>query len=62
MRSGSDARSTPHVVAQVYGEMFRQVCREYAGLPDARTLALSDIRFFYEGLRGELKILTKPKR
>jgi len=35
--------------------MIRQICRDYAGLPDFRTLSLSEIRFFYEGLRPELK-------
>jgi hypothetical protein len=41
--------------------MLRQVCRDYPGLPDPRTLTLAEIRFFYEGLREELKAHTKPK-
>ena len=45
----------------VYGEMFLQICRDYSTLPDPRTLTLSEIRFYYNGLRNELKEHTKPK-
>jgi len=45
----------------VYTEMLLQVCRDYAGLPDPRSLTLSEIRFFYNGLRRELREHTKPK-
>jgi hypothetical protein len=45
----------------VYCHMLRQVARDYAGLPDARTLTASDIRFFYDGLRPELLKTTAPK-
>lgn len=41
--------------------MLLQICRDYSGLPDARTLTMSNIRFFYEGIRPELKKHTKPK-
>ena len=34
--------------------MLLQICRDYATLPDIRTLELSEIRFFYNGLRHEL--------
>lgn len=34
--------------------MMIQICREYPGLPDIRTLELYEIRFFYEGLRPDL--------
>ena len=50
-----------HTLQVVYKEMLRQVCRDYSGLPDFRTLELSDIRFFYEGVRDELEALTKPR-
>jgi hypothetical protein len=50
-----------HRLAPVYSEMIRQVCRDYSGIPDARTLSLSEIRFFFEGIRGELKQHTKQK-
>jgi hypothetical protein len=50
-----------HRLAAVYSEMLRQACRDYAGLPDARTLLLSEIRFFYEGIREELKQHTRPR-
>lgn len=45
----------------VYTEMLYQICRDYPGLPDPRTLRAREIRFFYEGLRAELEEHTKPK-
>lgn len=57
MRSGADAR-LPSAVA-TYREMLRQIARDYAGLPDARTLSIAEIVFFYEGLRPELKKYTR---
>jgi len=45
----------------VFREMLLQICRDYPGLPDPRTLTMSEILFFYEGLRGELHSRTKPK-
>lgn len=48
-----------HTFLAVHMEMLLQVCRDYSGLPDYRTLTASEIRFFYEGLRGELKAHTK---
>ena len=45
----------------VYSEMLLQVAREYPGLPDPRTMTLEEIRFFYNGLRGDLSRLTKRK-
>jgi hypothetical protein len=38
-----------------------QVCRDYAGLPDVRTLRTDELRFFYNGLRPELERYTKPQ-
>ncbi len=45
----------------VYTEMFYQICRDYSTLPDIRTITASEIRFFYNGLRAELREHTKPK-
>lgn len=50
-----------HTASRVYTEMLLQVCRDYPGLPDPRTLRGHEIRFFYEGLREEIKRATKPK-
>lgn len=69
MRSGADGRlprdrasgANVHVAPVVYREMLLQVCRDYAGLPDPRTLSIDDILFFYNGLRPELRKHTKPK-
>jgi hypothetical protein len=41
--------------------MLLQIARDYPGLPDPRTLAISEIVFFYNGLREELKKHTRPK-
>lgn len=41
--------------------MLLQICRDYAGLPDSRSLTNTEIRFFYEGLRKELQQATSPK-
>lgn len=38
----------------VYKSMVLQIARDYAGLPDVRTLTASQIRFFYNGLVPEL--------
>lgn len=69
VRSGHDARLRPdretgascHTLVPVYSEMLLQICRDYAGLPDPRTLTLNEIRFFYAPLRKELREHTKPK-
>jgi hypothetical protein len=49
-----------HTLGNVYTEMLMQICMDYPSLPDPRTLRLSEIRFFYEGLRGALKRRTNP--
>lgn len=41
--------------------MLLQVCTDYPGLPDPRTLTMSEIRFFYEGRRASLKKATAPR-
>lgn len=41
--------------------MLLQCARDYAGLPDARTLTIPEIVFFYEGLRPELIKHTRVK-
>jgi hypothetical protein len=45
----------------VYGAMLAQACRDYAGLPDPRSLSIGEIRWFYDWLRPELKKQTAPK-
>ena len=61
VRNGEDVRLPKggHVSQMVYSEMILQVCRDYPGLPDVRSLKISEIRFFYDGLRTELKGHTK---
>lgn len=51
-----------HKLTAVYREMLLQICRDYAGLPDPRTLSMTEIRFFYEGVRLELRASTKPRQ
>lgn len=53
MRNGADARLSS--AKATYTEMLLQIARDYPGLPDARTLSIAEIVFFYEGLRPELK-------
>lgn len=60
MRNGADARLPTALLT--YTEMLLQVARDYPGLPDPRTMTVTEIVFFYEGLRPELKKYTKPKR
>lgn len=50
-----------HRIVAVYSEMLLQVSREYSGLPDGRTMSLEEIRFFYEGLRGDLQKITRRR-
>lgn len=39
--------------------MLLQVCRDYPGLPDPRTMTIDEIRFFYDGLRPTLEKYAK---
>jgi hypothetical protein len=43
----------------VHTIMFRMILKEYGSIPDGYNLGLSGIRFFYDGLRAELKELAK---
>lgn len=63
MRNGVDEKlpKGDNTRINVYKEMLLQVARDYSGLPDARTLTASQIRFFYDGLRAELKAHTGGK-
>jgi hypothetical protein len=55
------ARYSENTYLVVHTEMLLHVCRDYHGIGDYRNLTASEIRFFYDGLRGELKEATKPK-
>lgn len=63
IRRGADERLPKggHTFQPVYTEMLLQISRDYPGLPDARTLRAHEIRFFYDGLRAELKQHTGAK-
>lgn len=63
VRSGNDEKliKNAHCFLPVYIEMLLQITRDYPGLPDVRTLQAHEIKFFYEGLRQELKIHSKPR-
>lgn len=58
MRNGADARLSS--AQATYREMLLQCARDYAGLPDARTLTIGELVFFYDGLRPELHKHTRP--
>lgn len=57
MRCGVDEKLPKgyHTFFNVYSEMMIQICRDYPGLPDVRTLKAHEILFFYDYLRKELK-------
>jgi hypothetical protein len=57
-----DTKKSTHKLIPVYREMLLQICRDYTGLPDPRTLTLVEIAFFYEALREELHRRTKLKK
>ena len=63
VRGGADTRLARerHTAGAVYGEMILQICRDYSGLPDVRSLTIHEIVFFYNGLRRELKEHTSGK-
>ena len=60
VRKGEDVRLGEHTAPVVYREMLLQICRDYATLPDPRTLTVEEICFFYDGVRSSLKRYTKP--
>ena len=49
------AQEEQHTQFQVYTEMLLNICIEYPGLPDPRTLSMDEIRFFYNGIRSRLR-------
>jgi hypothetical protein len=57
VRNGADARLSS--AKATYREMVLQCARDYAGLPDARTLTIGELVFFYDGLRPELHKHTR---
>ena len=61
VRNGQDDKfvNGEHTYPLVYGEMLLQICMDYPGLPDPRTLKRHQIKFFYEGIRGQLKKNSK---
>ena len=67
VRYGVDAKIPPtrdgydqHTYMNVYRQMLVDITRTYNSLPDARELQEHEIEFFYDGIRGELKAMTKP--
>jgi hypothetical protein len=58
VRGGRSLRRRGIVAVQ---SALLQIARDYAGLPDVRALKLSEILFYYDGLRGELEQRTAPR-
>lgn len=52
---------TQHTLFAVYGVMLTQICMDLPALPNPRTLRMSEIRFFYDGLRPSLRERTKQR-
>jgi hypothetical protein len=61
VRYGTDYKlpKGQNTVAVVYSIMLLDIARHYNCLPDLRTLKMTEIRFFYDGIRSELKELSK---
>lgn len=59
VQNGGDVRLSSGL--STYRVMLLQIARDYAGLPDVRTLTVPEIVFFYGGLRPELTKYTRPK-
>ena len=61
VRDGGDVKlpKGQHVRHVVYGEMLAQICLDYNSLPNPRTLTCSEIAYFYDFRRAELKRLTR---
>lgn len=59
VQNGGDVQLSS--AAATYRAMLLQIARDYAGLPDPRTLTVAEILFFYEGLRPELRKYTRRK-
>ena len=51
-----------HTCSVVHRSMLWQICRDYSTLPDPRTLTVTEIVFWYGGLRAELCERTKPRK
>lgn len=51
-----------HTVEMVHTVMLLQICKRYRQLPEVSTMALSEIRFWYDGIRGDLLRETKPRK
>lgn len=72
MRGGEDRKIPPrirpdgtrerHALFPVYSEMLQQICRSYGSLPNPRSMTMTEIRFFYNGMRAELHEATKPRK
>jgi len=70
VRKGSDAElprdretgKSTHTLFPVYSEMLLQICRDYPALPNPRSLSMTEIRFFYNGLRNTLHEMTSPRK
>lgn len=70
VRNGADERFLrddqgnryPYTFGNVYPIMYVTICRWYRSLPDPCTLTAAQIRFFYEGIRADLKEATKPRK
>ena len=51
---GLDASEGGNTLMNVYGAMYVQICHDYHNLPSPRTLSMTEIRFFYDGIRKKI--------
>jgi hypothetical protein len=48
-----------NTIFNVYSVALLQICRDYNVLPDLEKITIKEIRFFYNGLKQELKQRAK---
>ena len=59
--SGALRKLEVNSIINVYSLMLAQLVRDCSGLPDPRTLKLSEIKWFYSFMINELLETTKPR-
>jgi hypothetical protein len=59
-RDGDGVLRYVHNAPNVHREMLYQIARDYQCIGNVMDMTFSEIRFWYDGLRAELRQTTKP--
>lgn len=62
VRHGVDFVLADHRLVYVYQEMMLTIAANYSSAPDVRTMTLSELRLFYNGIRETLRAMSKPSK